>query len=172
MAIYKASNQVGKLYKGSNQIGKVYKGSTLVYQAEETIFSGISVQTAATGDDDPYDSETAYSSVYSIDFSQWDKLTITGIVGCVRTNAGSYNRSHQVALQYSVDGGSTYSNLSTLYDVYVLWDESATVNTTVDISSLTATNGRLRIYCWVRNSNTESTSSGYTYCNTMTCIAE
>ena len=39
MAIYKASNTIGKLYKGSNQIGKVYKGSTLIYTAEELIYT-------------------------------------------------------------------------------------------------------------------------------------
>lgn len=39
MAIYKANNQIGKLYKGNVQIGKVYKGSTLVYTAEELIYT-------------------------------------------------------------------------------------------------------------------------------------
>lgn len=46
MAVYKASNQIGKLYKGSNQIGKVYKGSTLIYTAETVVSSKFGSGTA------------------------------------------------------------------------------------------------------------------------------
>ena len=176
--------EIGKLYDNDgttdHQIGKVYdnNGTTdyLIYSAEETIFSGVSFNSGATlsgGDGGANMYKAAYSSEYSIDFSSWDTLTITGTVGGVRTGGGSYNRGTYVQVQYSTDGGASWSHFTpSLFEAHIMSTESKTVDQIYDVSSLTATNGKIRVYCACQNSNTSETSGGYAYCENLACVAK
>ena len=174
-----ANYPIGKLYDcdslENHQISKLYDNDRLenhlIYTAEETIFSGVNVETAWTSAGWAGESYTAYSPAYDIDFSYWDTLAITGTVGANKGSGGDYNRTSIVNVECSLDGGSSWQLLVTLFDEYLMWETSRSVNVTVDISNITAKNGKLRMYCKVQNDPTDRTSNGNTYCNDMQCIA-
>lgn len=158
------------IYIQGVRMDKIYGNGVLIYQREQTIFSGVNVQSGTTTAGNPYESKNGYSIKYPINFSEFDLLTITGTAGGRRTSNGTYNRYTGVYLEYSMNG-TTWTNLETLYYAYQMGGEGATLAVPVDISTLSG-EGYLRIRCWCRNSNIAETSGGYAYASNMTCTAQ
>ncbi|MBP0980163.1 MAG: hypothetical protein J6Q18_01225, partial [Oscillospiraceae bacterium] len=108
MAIYKASNTIGKLYKGGNQIGKVYKGGTLVYTAEEKL-ADISANTS--GSPATTHSPVSFTSTAYWNLSGYDtlSLTVTNDMYCWTWTGAGWNHTTSVATHLVFADGTTLS---------------------------------------------------------------
>lgn len=163
-------NNGGTVTFNGQTVKEIKFGTTTVWKAEQTVFSGISVTTDNTGSHSAYDSKTAYSSEYALDFSDFSTLTVTGTGRFAISSQGSYGVENSITLQYKIGSGS-WTNLSTLSSGYDNGSVSVSINSSIDISSITGS-GYIRLQCWARNSNIGETSSGRSYINDATAVAQ
>lgn len=168
--------ETGKLYRhnGTNgvQIGKVFRNngtdSKMIYNAEETIFAALSLNTGATSSGNAYQSKQAESEQYAINWNDWEYLKVTGTVGYDHKGGGTYNVSNSVKLLAYVNGET--KTLATFYSGYDGGDQLVNIDTSLDVVDFTGV-GWVQVVCFVQNSNTTATSGGASYCTEMTCIA-
>lgn len=163
-----SNTEIGKLYDyngtSNTQIGKVYDyngtSNSLIYSAEETLFTGLTQETAIAAG--PNTTQTKTSSEYTN--NGFTSLAVTGTVGSTVIGQGTYGYAASVKIQgYS---SSTWTDLKT-YNVGGNNSQSTAATATVNISGYT----KIRVVCSITTANTDAYTSGKCYTTNLQGIA-
>lgn len=142
-----------------------------VWKSEQTIFSNVSGQTGVASG--PYEEQTAVTSEFAINFSDFTTLQCAGTAASVVTQTGEYSTyGGEVWLSVFTNGqwNDRFAKLATTSGSNIGGTYDAPFNQNVSIASLSG-NGKIRLYLWCRAANATTTAKLYCKVSGASAIA-
>lgn len=142
-----------------------------VWKSEQTIFSNVSAQTATASG--AYETKTAVTNEYSINFSDFTTLKCSGTAASVVTQTGEYSTyGGEVWLSVYTNGAwnDKFQKLAATSGSNGAGTYETVYNQSVNIASLSGS-GKIRLYLWCRTANTEATAKLYCKVSGASAIA-
>ena len=139
----------------------------LIWKSEQMLFSGVKVGEISTNRGTPYQSNSAETQKYGLNYSDWNNIKLTGSYNLQINGQGSYTVENKAELRGTINGQDEL--IATINSSSDNGGKTFNINKNINISSYKG-NGNLYLYIWIRNSNTGETSGGRLSLENMTCI--